>query len=237
MTDDRATPDQNGALPALYLGHGAPPLLDDPLWMGQLASWAAGLPRPSSHPHRQRPLADRSDGHRRHDDRPARLRLLRLPAALLRVRVPLARRARAGGQRQVPDARERAHPRPPDPRPRPRRLGAAARDVPRGGHPGPPAVDARPRPAHLFEVGRRLAPAARRGRADRRLRVHDPRPAVHRRVLRRQARRARSGRSSSTAGRPRRWSAATSTRCSRSARRRPGCRSRTRPSSTSRRCS
>ncbi|MDQ1323017.1 MAG: dioxygenase extradiol, partial [Chloroflexota bacterium] len=33
-------------LPALYLGHGAPPLLDDPLWMGQLAGWSAELPRP-----------------------------------------------------------------------------------------------------------------------------------------------------------------------------------------------
>jgi 4,5-DOPA dioxygenase extradiol len=35
-------------LPALYLGHGAPPLLDDPLWMGELAGWSAALPRPSS---------------------------------------------------------------------------------------------------------------------------------------------------------------------------------------------
>jgi 4,5-DOPA dioxygenase extradiol len=35
-------------LPALYLGHGAPPLLDDPLWMAQLAGWSAGLPRPKA---------------------------------------------------------------------------------------------------------------------------------------------------------------------------------------------
>lgn len=35
-------------LPALYLGHGAPPLLDDELWMGELADWSAALPRPSS---------------------------------------------------------------------------------------------------------------------------------------------------------------------------------------------
>jgi 4,5-DOPA dioxygenase extradiol len=33
-------------MPALYLGHGAPPLLDDPLWSGQLAAWAQDLPRP-----------------------------------------------------------------------------------------------------------------------------------------------------------------------------------------------
>ncbi len=33
-------------MPALYLGHGAPPLLDDPIWSAQLAAWAADLPRP-----------------------------------------------------------------------------------------------------------------------------------------------------------------------------------------------
>jgi len=37
-----------GPLPALYLGHGAPPLLDDPLWMAQLAGWSAGLPKPKA---------------------------------------------------------------------------------------------------------------------------------------------------------------------------------------------
>ena len=26
-----------GRMPALYIGHGAPPLLDDPVWSGQLA--------------------------------------------------------------------------------------------------------------------------------------------------------------------------------------------------------
>ncbi len=34
-------------LPALYIGHGAPPLLDDPVWSGQLRAWAADLPRPT----------------------------------------------------------------------------------------------------------------------------------------------------------------------------------------------
>jgi len=33
-------------LPALYLGHGAPPLLDDPIWSGELRDWATDLPRP-----------------------------------------------------------------------------------------------------------------------------------------------------------------------------------------------
>ena len=35
-------------MPAIYLGHGAPPLLEDEEWMGELGSWAASLPRPSS---------------------------------------------------------------------------------------------------------------------------------------------------------------------------------------------
>ena len=38
----------SGRMPALYLGHGAPPLVDDPVWPGQLAAWSAALPRPSS---------------------------------------------------------------------------------------------------------------------------------------------------------------------------------------------
>ena len=35
-------------MPALYIGHGAPPLLDDPVWSGELAAWAAELPRPTA---------------------------------------------------------------------------------------------------------------------------------------------------------------------------------------------
>ncbi|WP_232678204.1 dioxygenase [Nocardioides sp. R-C-SC26] len=33
-------------IPALYIGHGAPPLLDDPIWSGELAAWARDLPHP-----------------------------------------------------------------------------------------------------------------------------------------------------------------------------------------------
>ncbi len=33
-------------LPALYIGHGAPPLLDDAEWMGQLAAWTRTFPKP-----------------------------------------------------------------------------------------------------------------------------------------------------------------------------------------------
>jgi 4,5-DOPA dioxygenase extradiol len=43
------TPDTHpGRMPALYIGHGAPPLLDDPLWSSQLAAWSADLPRPKA---------------------------------------------------------------------------------------------------------------------------------------------------------------------------------------------
>ncbi|WP_028472686.1 dioxygenase family protein [Nocardioides alkalitolerans] len=42
------SPATTGRMPALYIGHGAPPLLDDPLWSAQLSAWAAGLPRPKA---------------------------------------------------------------------------------------------------------------------------------------------------------------------------------------------
>ena len=33
-------------LPVLFLAHGAPPLLDDKQWLGELAAWSSALPRP-----------------------------------------------------------------------------------------------------------------------------------------------------------------------------------------------
>ena len=36
------------APPALYLSHGAPPLVDDALWVSQLKKWATDLPTPSA---------------------------------------------------------------------------------------------------------------------------------------------------------------------------------------------
>lgn len=33
-------------MPAIFLSHGAPPLVDDERWTGQLAAWARALPRP-----------------------------------------------------------------------------------------------------------------------------------------------------------------------------------------------
>ena len=44
MTD---TPTER-PMPAIYLGHGAPPLLEDETWMAELGSWGASLSRPSA---------------------------------------------------------------------------------------------------------------------------------------------------------------------------------------------
>ena len=35
-------------MPAVYLGHGAPPLVYDEVWVAQLQRWAADLPKPKS---------------------------------------------------------------------------------------------------------------------------------------------------------------------------------------------
>jgi 4,5-DOPA dioxygenase extradiol len=37
-----------GTMPALFLSHGAPPLVDDPAWVAQLRRLAADLPRPTA---------------------------------------------------------------------------------------------------------------------------------------------------------------------------------------------
>ena len=37
-----------GRMPTLYIGHGAPPLVDDQLWVAQLAAWARALPPPKA---------------------------------------------------------------------------------------------------------------------------------------------------------------------------------------------
>lgn len=34
--------------PATFVAHGAPPLLDDPQWVGELAAWGEALPRPQA---------------------------------------------------------------------------------------------------------------------------------------------------------------------------------------------
>ncbi len=47
-TSPAASTASTDRLPALYLGHGAPPLLEDPTWMRELGGWAASLARPSA---------------------------------------------------------------------------------------------------------------------------------------------------------------------------------------------
>jgi len=39
---------EDGALPALFLSHGAPPLFETPDWMAQLFGWARSMPRPTA---------------------------------------------------------------------------------------------------------------------------------------------------------------------------------------------
>jgi len=41
------TPD-DGALPSLYISHGAPPLFEDAPWMEQLVRWARSMPKPKA---------------------------------------------------------------------------------------------------------------------------------------------------------------------------------------------
>jgi len=48
VTEIAATAIQPGRMPAMYMGHGAPPLVDDPLWVVQLEAWARALPRPTA---------------------------------------------------------------------------------------------------------------------------------------------------------------------------------------------
>jgi len=38
----------SGKMPALYIGHGAPPLLDDPIWKSELADLAQSIARPEA---------------------------------------------------------------------------------------------------------------------------------------------------------------------------------------------
>ena len=42
----RAWTPADGALPALFVSHGAPPTLDDPTWLRDLFSWGQSLPKP-----------------------------------------------------------------------------------------------------------------------------------------------------------------------------------------------
>jgi 4,5-DOPA dioxygenase extradiol len=44
----RAWAESDGALPAVYLSHGAPPLLESRTWMDELFTWSTALPKPKN---------------------------------------------------------------------------------------------------------------------------------------------------------------------------------------------
>src|SRR5207247_9979186 len=47
-TDRARHASASGRVRTIYIGHGAPPLVDDPLWVAQLEAWARALPRPAA---------------------------------------------------------------------------------------------------------------------------------------------------------------------------------------------
>ena len=139
-----------GRMPAIYLGHGAPPLLDDALWVAELAAWAGALPRPSavlmvSAHWTQAPLTLGAT----EAGVPLIYDFYGFPDRYYQARYPappapeLARRVAelAGGETAVAARAQ--------PGPGPRRLRAARRHVSRRGRPGAAAVaaDARSRTA------------------------------------------------------------------------------------------
>ena len=115
----------------------------------ELGAWSERPAAAERDPHRVGALGARPDrGVGDHRRRAAALRLLGLPAALLRGHLRRPRRSRAGPVGGRAAVRRRRDPAPgPDPRARPRRLRAAEGDVPRGRRAGAAAVDADPGPA------------------------------------------------------------------------------------------
>jgi 4,5-DOPA dioxygenase extradiol len=48
VTPDRTTQTSSAKMPVIFAAHGAPILLDDAIWMEQLATWAQAMPNPTS---------------------------------------------------------------------------------------------------------------------------------------------------------------------------------------------
>ncbi len=46
LAESKITSAQRSLMPVLFQAHGAPPLLDDPGWIAELAAWGKALPRP-----------------------------------------------------------------------------------------------------------------------------------------------------------------------------------------------
>ncbi len=171
---------------------------------------------PLEHPHGLGALGGGAPGPERHlGPGAAGVRLLGLPAEVLRGHLLGPRSAAARRQRHPAGALGR-QPRAPGrvARARPRRLRAAGGDVPRGRRPRPPDVDADPGPAPALRARPPAGAPARRGDADRRVRLHHPQPALVQPGRPGPTASRRRPRRSSTTGPPRRWSARTSTRSS-----------------------
>ena len=165
------------SMPALYIGHGAPPLLDDPIWSGQLAAWATDLPRPkailivSAHWESApvslsanfAPLVYDFGGfapkyYQMTYETPDASALAQRVAAMMPDTEPVHQHASRGLDHGAWVPLKIMYP--------------------EGRHPGAADVAAHRRPAPPDEARRAAAPAARRGRADHRLGLPHPRPAV-----------------------------------------------------------
>ena len=144
-----ARPDVGGqAPPVLYLSHGAPPLVDDELWVSQLATWADELPAPnailvvSAH-WEAAPLTIGSTT----VETPLTYDFWGFPEHYYDVTydAPGAPELAVRVEALMPDVGPVAH--DPGPQAGPRRLGPTDRHVPRRAHPGAADLDADRGPA------------------------------------------------------------------------------------------
>ncbi len=95
----------DGPLPALYIGHGAPPLLDDALWMSQLAAWTHTHAQAAGGADRLRALGGgAADAVGAGGRDAAGVRLRRVPAAVLHADLRDAGRFGARARGGVADA-------------------------------------------------------------------------------------------------------------------------------------
>ncbi len=151
-------------MPAIFLSHGAPPLVDSAQWVDELSRWSTDLPRPtailviSAH-WESAPLTIGATA----TGTPLVYDFGGFPRRFYEVtyRSPgapdLARQVAA----LMPERRTGSP--PARPRSRPRCVRAAHRHVSRRGHPGAADVDAHPRSVRLLELGRRLRPLREQG--------------------------------------------------------------------------
>ena len=222
-------------MPALYIGHGAPPLLDDPVWSGQLAAWARDLPRPkailivSAHwesapvslTANHAPLVYDFGGfapryYQMQYETPDSSALAQRIAAMMPANEPVHQHASRGLDHGAWV---------------PLKIMFPKGDIPVL-QMSLPTSD----PVKLMKLGERLKPLRDEG-----VLIIGSGFLTHGLPFLKdfsiEAEGSRAGRRTSTPGPARRWLVATSTRWRRTRPRRPACRTRTRPWSTTRRCS